>query len=197
MIYHHTDLDEPPEGGPALCPDRSWWQVSRPGIESRPKSYLDSLLAFLFWAATVHPRQLINLSILSRFIIQTWMKPLKGARPVPGPIMMTGVSAGNRTTAKELSRQLSILSGYILWCSIIQTWMNPLKGARTVYGPIMMTGVSAGNLTPATELSRQLIRPLILSLHLWCILVQTWMKPLKGARPVPGPIMMTGVWGRE
>jgi hypothetical protein len=26
--------------------------------------------------------------------------------------------------------------------------------------------------------------------------VGPWMNPLKGARPVPGPIMMTGVWGR-
>jgi hypothetical protein len=68
------------------------------------------------------------------------MNPLKGARPLPGQIMMPGVSAG---MAKELSRQLSILSRYILRCIIIQTWMNPLKGARPVPGPIMMTDVSA------------------------------------------------------
>ena len=28
-------------------------------------------------------------------------------------------------------------------------------------------------------------------------MILTWMNPLKGAKPVPGPIIITGVWGGE
>ena len=42
------------------------------------------------------PRTLLKIALylLQKRLIPTWMKPLKGANPVPGPIIITGVWEG-------------------------------------------------------------------------------------------------------